>query len=490
MKNFLLFLLGFILVFALTLRYSYAFDRGLNYCSDDGRCYYMQVIVTDPNPSYTGTGTLTATNWLLNEYTCPITSSYTSTGSGYYRVTFRRWYWRTDSGVPAPVWQPLSDVVIDFKKDGLLTPSMSDAQTAIQAYPDGPPANCGQSLDCADSDSDGVCDYCDAAPNDSNAGSETYLKGYYVYNNRTVAMITSDSSSSNVNYDSVTILDFSAPGVIIGAGGGIDTDTFIENGGKFIALDNPEFIQRTTCQTVTDLTQCETVPCLYDTSSPADDLDLDPENTPAENTTRPSTEEKENELPYLNPDRTCDNRKYKCSELCDGTENIAGFACSDGYYNCECKDGGQASLVENYGDTINTEIINNSAEEIENQGNQTGNNINIGGDFSGGGTSVDSDNDGYADGYTAGERMIDFAPLVRSTSLLQTKFPFSLIAYIADLIEPWITTPTAPVFTFNLFGGHFEFDMARLDPLADFVRSMLGFLFTALCVWGIIAIFF
>ena len=348
-------------------------------------------------------------------------------------------------------------------------------------------ANCNVS--CLDSDNDGVCDMCDDEPHNSAIAGDNYLKGRYFYENKVVAITTTGGAAAESNYEKITFYDRTFPGYILGLGmpEGIDEETFVKAGGKFVALDKPELMYTKSCTTVANLDQCENVPCNYDQHLP-ESAGGDPSESDVVTVIPPASQK--DDLGLYNPDVECDRRKYQCQNMCGGTEKVGGFGCEEsGAYDCKCKEDGEIALYENYQDqSVNTEVIENTGDALAGaaDGSSTGNAGGVAGHF---GTVSDTDGDGTADSYQAsGVTELDFSPLVQAAQGFRTKFPFSLIGSLGDLVDYIAADPVAPVFKPVFFGYECTIDLTLFDGIAAFLRGLFSLLLTVVSIWGLLAL--
>lgn len=358
--------------------------------------------------------------------------------------------------------------------------------------------------DCPDSDSDGVCDACDAAPDDSTEGPDTYLHGYYTYGGKVVAVQHGGSSNKDNGYYT-TVLDRTVPGAVIGGTGGIDEETFVGAGGQYRALQEGQKVMSTSCPKVTDTAQCTPggIDCIHDYPDAGQDQALgDFEEVQPDiadgDTMPPGPDDVAEDDPYLDtPERDCPSYSSLCANSCGGSPSVARFACTEfdgGKKNvaCECNDEGGFWTSPDYGtgfdDSSEGEDGNPDADDIENKGHSTGSST-IDGDTGTGGQPTDSDNDGDIDGYEQGERVVDFGPLMTGTGAMAQKFPFNLITSMKQLGDQFLASPECPSFSLPVWNQTITFDLCAFNGVAAIVRNLLGFLLTAACFWGVIKFF-
>ena len=358
--------------------------------------------------------------------------------------------------------------------------------------------------ECPDSDSDGVCDACDAAPNDSTEGPDTYLHGYYTYGGKVVAVQHGGSSNKDNGYY-ITVLDRTIPGAVIGGTGGIDEETFIEAGGQYRALQTGQKVMTTSCPSPTSTSQC--VPggldCIHDYPDAGKDESLgnfeevQPDISDGD-TMPPDNEQIAQDDPYLDtPDRDCPSYSSLCANSCGGSPNVARFACTEfdgGKKNvaCECANQGGYWTSPDYGtgfdDTSEGEDGNPDANDIEEVGKGSGSST-IGGDTGTGGGPFDSDQDGDIDGYQQGERVINYGPLLNATSNIAGRFPFSIVSTLKDMGDSFVTQGQCPSFSLPVWNQTVQFDLCAFNGIASLIRNLFSFILTAACFWGLIKFF-
>lgn len=476
MKNFLYFLLGFFLVTAILVPSAYPAYPGLCH-----RTFY----------SLQNCSSTTVTSWFapgingFNQYGAPLASTlYQSTGD-YCYVTVRNFYWDSElstqwsyAGQYVYNMRPADWQTLEYEYDAVQIPIEKNNVTALlQDYP-------GCSSECPDSDSDGTCDECDPFPNDSTMNGKHYAKGYYEYNGEIVAALTS-SSESNDSYDYVTVFNRSFPGAIIGHGG-IDEQTFIQSGGKFVVLNNPALLYEAKCPAVQSTDECEELTCEYSQGETGSDLGIQSEGEDLE------AQSVEDDAEYLYPDKTCEEYKTLCAKSCGGHNAVSNFDCTEGgNMNCQCNTGGEYTYLDHYGDSAEPDpsSISPSTGDIIQGGSSSGSDI-IDGDTGLDGGPEDSDSDGYIDSYGGfGDRVVNYNPLLAAVSGIENKFPFSLVTTARDLVNNFNSSGSCPQFTLHLLSNDLVFDLCFLDPIATTIRVLFMFVLTASAFWCILRFF-
>lgn len=493
MKNILYFLLGFFIVLAIAIR-SHATQADIH----QNRCYYYWI--THPHTTYTGTAS-SVTTYTVHD-TVPLSATFVNTasytGTSVWDASLKIYYWDYNLSAwnvgsnysPARMTQNTWNSFLLYAGDAAVTfqPNLT--------WPNGPTdGSCRIGQECPDTDNDGLCDACDDDPEDSNIGADLYLKGYYEYDGETVATLRS-YKSENSSYDHLTLAidrkNASFPGLIIGLGmpSSISESDFASGGGKFIAFVEPEKILTKKCRQVESTEDCTDTICeIQDPNQSVLDRSTDPLNDEA---IKPSTEQKQDDHKLLNPEVPESTRQQDCAQSCGGTINIKQFAfvqksSGGGYFYCECTNGGVLSLLENFNQDLQGKDPNQAdLDEINEQLTGTGTGTITGGL---GGSLIDSDQDGHIDGYQQGDGTVDFSPLIRSYGQLKERFPFSLVYAIQTYAEQFYAPPQAPSFDFKIGGKTLVINLSFMDPVANFVRSMLAFLFVIMAIWAILKIF-
>lgn len=497
MRSFLYFLLGFTL--AISAGVSFASSPGDVVIAIDSNSWFSR---TNLNPNYTWTKPTSFTYgpyppYESNHCTGYQQQAYARTTDHYmpsatvyvcsYNSYQNSYHWFGLAMGSLYVWEEMKNHV-----SGLTTiaPGTSPEQSGHI---------CQAQVDCPDSDSDGTCDACDVAPDDSECGGDEYLKGYYEYGGQIVATISS-CSSSNDSYDIFRMNPgysgnkTEIPGYSLGLGmpSSIIADDFIAGGGTFTGLLEPVKTSTSNCGSVTNTNEC---PGSCEVEVANDDANEKvPENSEPEPA---STEDKQDKAPYLNPDQPCEDHRARCANSCGSTAGVANYGCSEstGHVICECTpaagDGGY-ELAPDYGSIGNGGASGEDpapdAGVIENEGNNTGSST-IDGDTGAGGGSVDSDNDGDIDGYEQGDRTINFAPLLTGTGAMAQKFPFNLVTSMKELGNQFLASPECPSFSLPVWNQTISFDLCAFNGVAAIVRNLLGFLLTAACFWGVVKFF-
>lgn len=350
-----------------------------------------------------------------------------------------------------------------------------------------------QEMECPDGDNDGVCDACDSAPGDSTKGGSKYLKGWLERNGETVAFLTSDSQE-NETFDNISWQDaaINAPGVYptFGVGGGagylFDDEEFVAGGGKFVFLDQVEKVSDYNCRPVVSLDQCSGA-CEEQIAN--EDAKEQLEDVPPGQEMAATTEQKMEKHPTLAPPDKCDDFYSRCDKACGGNAAVESRGCvSDETTGkvvaaeCQCYHTGSLKYAEsweqlnsvqvevNVGPTVGGVASGQSVSatvDMSNPGSGTG-------DDGPGGGPTDGDADGYADGYQMGDRTVNFGPLVQGAGAIGDRFPFSLATTIRDMANKFDSVGQCPQWELPVFGHTLVVDLCIFDPVAVFVRTLLG----------------
>lgn len=367
---------------------------------------------------------------------------------------------------------------------------------------------CGPNQECPDSDSDGVCDQCDPNPEDSTKGLKEYVHGFYEYNGNVVAYQHDDDADASNGY-MFTMLDNSAPGAVLGGGGGIDEETFTKAGGTYTAFATGELVATRSCPPVTSQDECGELPCGYDFEDAAEDLgdwgnnqeDID-EAIKGGQSAPPDLEERAKDAPFLEtPDRDCGSYNDMCAKACGGTAHVRNFGCAGDSgqaksVRCECREGeGAFYLAPEYGHALPEGSDPNPTIDGVVSGSSGSSTVDMGtpgsgqGDDGPGGGPTDGDADGTIDGYAAGERTVNFAPLMQGASELGGKFPFSLVTTAREMAEQFDAVGQCPKFDFSVMGHAMVIDLCMFDPVATIVRTLFGLVFAVGIYWAAMRFF-
>jgi len=325
-------------------------------------------------------------------------------------------------------------------------------------------------FDCSDSDSDGVCDQCDIAPDDSSMGKTGYVKGYYEYNGKMVAGLTS-FSPENSTYDAIEIYehDPEIPGYVLGLGmpTHINESEFLAGGGKFVALQTPEQTYEMSCPAVTSLDQCEQIECEIKPvgSSATNEL---PNNGKGE-TEVAETGQKAEDAGMLDLDKTCDDLRSKCASSCGGSTNIQSFACSENEHMvCQCLSNGSWELAKDWSE-VGKQITITETTTVPSYG--TGDSSSGGGST----TSVSGSSDGSLTGsYGYVEGNINYDTLSSHFSQFNSRFPFSLRSTLGSIYSEFKGSGAAPVYTYSVYGKTVTIDLAAWNDIAKMIRSFFA----------------
>lgn len=342
----------------------------------------------------------------------------------------------------------------------------------------------GCETECPDSDSDGLCDACDEDPNDSTVGGDLYLKGYYQYNGETVGTLVSYSPSST-SYDTTRVnKEYSGditevPGYVLGLGmpSHIITRDFIDGGGQFIGLIQPEKITTVSCAPVTDIAACNSGICNFAPAN-ASAAEKYPE---VGESIKPTTEQKQENAPYLYPEKTCDEYRSLCTSSCGGTPMVQSFACSEGssgsrHVNCKCVHDGYYELAPDW-NSLGPQTESTTGEDDTGSGTVgTGTTTTGGGSATSAGGDQDIDGDGSVDGssYEYAEGKVDYSPMGAAFGRLGGKFPFSLRHTISDLYSSFRSSGSAPSYTYSIYGRSLTISLSAWNDIAQMVRSLFA----------------
>lgn len=475
MKNLLIFLLGFIIIFALFLNSSFA---AIHYCKTDSLC---TATFTSGISDLITAATQAAHYPSVEDSTCGFSMIYEGTINYRYRYNVYQYVYGVSAGKcgsSSPCWYVVSSNVGKAVSPSRLS-IVSSLAGSLSELQSSHPSGC--LMDCPDSDSDGVCDSCDLAPNDSTLGKTGYVKGYYEYDGKIVAGLTS-YSPSNTTYDAIEIYenDVNIPGYVLGLGMPtyIDEQEFLSGGGKFIALKEPSKVFDMECATVTSEDQCSNVPCnvVPAGTSASDKL---PESGKGESEVA-DTSQKADDSGLMDLDKTCAELRTKCASVCGGATNVQNFACSENTHMvCECLTDGSWELAEDW-DEVGTPI-DESEEDTETPSTSGEGETNSGG---GGTTSVsggDSDGDGDVDGddnfsgsYNYVEGKVDFDSVGGHLSQFSSKFPFSLRSTISSIYSDFKGTGAAPVYSYSVYGKTVTIDLAAWNDISQMIRSFFA----------------
>lgn len=478
MRSVLYFLLGFIIVFS----------SGLSFAAYPGVCSFVwsTVLSTSTNPL----------NYTEKIFSPNLTNGTITTSWGTYRSL------KIAKNVQVQIlWKDTAGGAWIVKASA--TGQVLDESSLPGTLASTPPSSGCPGTECPDTDSDGVCDACDSAPNDSTEGPDTYLHGFYTYNGRVVAVQHGGSANKDNGYYT-TVFDSSVPGAVIGGSGGIDEDTFINAGGQYRSLQQGEKVMSTSCPEVTDSSSCSgELDCIHDypdagkNEALGDFEEVQPEMSTGD-TMPPGPDDIAQDDPFLDtPERDCPSYSALCSNSCGGSPSVARFACSEfdgGKKNvaCECTNDGGYWTSPDYGtgfdESSEGEDGNPDADDIENDGKGTGSST-IDGDTGAGGGSVDSDQDGDIDGYQQGERVINYGPLLNATSNIASRFPFSIVSTLKDMGDSFVSQGQCPSFSLPVWNQIIQFDLCAFNGVASLVRNLFSFILTAACFWGLIKFF-
>jgi hypothetical protein len=347
----------------------------------------------------------------------------------------------------------------------------------------------GCTVDCLDSDSDGLCDVCDDNPYDSTVAGTKYLKGWYELSDGTVVAGIISYSAQNDNYDMISI--YSAynypekfPGLVYSIGSFpsyIDEKSFFAAGGRVTYLATPDKLHTIKCNTVSSVDQCTDSVCEKDTSD-SGDSEILTENTTADDAEQvfPTTEQKGEDVGLMDLDKTCDDLKSKCSSSCGSSALIKNFACSENKHMiCECMSNGQWELASDFNEvnqTIDNSTTNNTTNNYYGDGDTStggGSSTSVSGSDTDGDGDVDN-SDGWTGSYQYVEGKFDYEGIASHFSQFTTKFPFSLRSTFKDIYSDFKGSGSAPVYTYSIYGKNITIDLSSFDNIAQMVRSLFA----------------
>jgi len=330
-------------------------------------------------------------------------------------------------------------------------------------------------VNCADSDSDGLCDVCDDAPNDSTVGPTKYVRGYYELNDgTTVATIYSYSPTDKTN-DLVTIdkkynYPDKFPGLVyaVGMASYIDEKEFIKGGGRFAGLSKAEPVYTMKCNPVESLDQCSKAVCNITDGEPEILEKIEDVEANGEAQAYP-TEQKAADAPYLDLDKTCDELRTKCNSSCGAATNVKSFGCSENKHMvCECLNNGTWEVADDW-DELGVTI---------DQSETTTNNYYGEGDSTTGGGSVtgvsDDGTGGFTGSYEYVEGSYNYDSFGSHYSQLASKFPFSLRTTIGSIYFDFKGSGAAPVYYYTIYGHSVTIDLSSFDDIAKMIRSIFA----------------
>ncbi len=462
MKNFLFFLLGFVVVAFSVFYFSVAHCA---YSSDCALIYYEYV-----NPAV-------GNNYAYSSFTYNLSSPSITLGpqgvfSDAIKVNIRIAYF--DSSTNS--WQTVAsankvNILVSSSFFSTLTiPKFSDLQAVATKFGNKCPA-----YDCSDSDSDGLCDVCDDAPYDSTIGPTKYVRGYYELNDgTTVATIYSYSATDKTN-DIVTIdkkynYPDKFPGLVyaVGMASYIDEKEFIKGGGRFAGLSKAEPVYTMKCNPVKSLDLCTKAVC--EQTNPELKI-LEQIKNVEENGEKQAypTEQKAADAPYLNLDKTCDQLRSICNSSCGSATNVKSFGCSENKSMvCECLNNGALEIADSW---------NNLGIAID-QSLTTTNNYYGDGTSATGGGSVNGVSDdgtgGFSGSYGYIEGTYNYDSFGSHYSQLASKFPFSLRTTIGSIYSDFKGIGAAPVYKYTIYGHVVTIDLSSFDDIAKMIRSIFA----------------
>lgn len=504
---YLLFLLAFVSVFAVGLAHA-------TYRMTDGTCVAVFGQITAGN----GTPVARASRLLAPELTMveqPLLRRGDSVASAmnnwsmvgtinYYKWTGTMWQIVGNGG-----WS-----------NNYVTPENAAALAALLDYPDSaappdfyaPPAipMCQpKELECPDSDSDGVCDACDPAPDNSTAGGKKYLKGWYEINGQTVGYLTSHSPE-NASFDEIswTNAAVGAPGVsaVLGMGGAdgflFDSDEFIAAGGKYVYMQRPELISEMKCAPVQSLDQCSGA---CDEQIANQTAQEKVEDVPKENGMELTTDQKMDQHAALDPPDKCSDFYSRCQKACGGTAAVESQGCTSDSETgdvkaaiCTCYHNGELQYADRWEDlaSVQKEPVDNNpkADDVASGGTVSGT-VDMGGPGTGAGDDgpsggpVDRDGDGYDDGYQIGDRTVNYGPLMQGAGQLAGKFPFSLAKTAQEMARQFDAVGQCPQWTLPVFGHQLVVDLCIFDPVATIVRTLTAMVLGVVAYFGAMRLF-
>lgn len=462
MKNLLFFVLGFVVVASTVLYFSVAHCA---YNSDCALIYYEYRNSTVGN-------NYAHTSFTYDLSTPSITLGPQNVVSDAIGVNIRIAYFDSSTNSWGTVTSA-NKVNIYVSSEFFSTstvPRFSDIQSVAAKFGNKCPA-----YDCSDSDSDGLCDVCDDAPNDSTVGPTKYVRGYYELNDgTTVATIYSYSPTDKTN-DLVTIdkkynYPDKFPGLVyaVGMASYIDEKEFIKGGGRFAGLSKAEPVYTMTCNPVESLDQCSKAVC--DQTNPElkilEKIEDVEENGEAQDY---PTEQKAADAPYLDLDKSCDELRTKCNSSCGAATNVKSFGCSENKHMvCECLNNGTWEVADDWdelGVTIDQSVT-------------TTNNYYGDGDSTTGGGSVtgvsDDGTGGFTGSYEYVEGSYNYDSFGSHYSNLASKFPFSLRTTIGSIYSDFKGSGAAPVYYYTIYGHSVTIDLSSFDDIAKMIRSIFA----------------
>lgn len=463
MKNLLFFILGFVSVFFTTIAFSAE--------SYPGGCSYLLYQALTAPATYTVPSSSIADTVSVSSSGIVSTSGYPSrpAGTPYVMFSLRVKYWDRDM----LAWREPSSISSAKLLESPTFPANSlnmSSATFTSTYS-------GCSITCPDTDSDGLCDVCDDAPDDSTIGPDTYLKGYYELDGEIVATLVSSSSSSS-SYDRILLnksrQHTNFDGLCIGSCAPIDEQSFIDGGGKFTALIDPKKIYSLSCSTVESGNTCADTICQMDDAPGRPDESLDKEDAEPI-ILEPDT--KQQLAPYLN-DQDCSGRRSQCATACKSAFGVKSFTCSDDGKNssCICDSGGQWNLYNDYSSS-QTSIVNTSIDTDINTVIGDGDTASGGGAVTDAGSTSDTNSDGNPnnDQYNYIEGSLDFNRWGQAVSNLKSKFPFSLGSTFSSYYQSFNSSSSPAPFTYSIAGHTVSFDLSAWNNIAQMIRSMFAF---------------
>ncbi|ADW17503.1 hypothetical protein Despr_1339 [Desulfobulbus propionicus DSM 2032] len=482
MKNFLWFLLGFVSVFALCLNCK-ADSVEPGYPGSCTQWFYIDGGVVESSTLKTnlvGDVRLTIGETEMSYSAVTITSGYTWRKITLYGMFWNgtRWAYSVIGGLMTVTPECFSTLL----SQGIISVSSNVTASFFAAKP-------GCTVDCLDSDSDGLCDVCDDNPYDSTVAGTKYLKGWYELSDGTVVAGIISYSAQNDNYDMISI--YSAynypekfPGLVYSIGSFpsyIDEKSFFAAGGRVTYLATPDKLHTIKCNTVSSVDQCTDSVCEKDTSD-SGDSEILTENTTADDAEQvfPTTEQKGEDVGLMDLDKTCDDLKSKCSSSCGSSALIKNFACSENKHMiCECMSNGQWELASDFNEvnqTIDNSTTNNTTNNYYGDGDTStggGSSTSVSGSDTDGDGDVDN-SDGWTGSYQYVEGKFDYEGIASHFSQFTTKFPFSLRSTFKDIYSDFKGSGSAPVYTYSIYGKNITIDLSSFDNIAQMVRSLFA----------------
>lgn len=463
MKNFLFFLLGFVLSIALVCGTSHAAPQTFKY---NGICYAWAV--TPPACGYDKNNRVT--------YTLNLNGTITGTAAGDGDYCYQTTYllkiedgsWSQSpantfntSGPPAGVQALIDQAGTPYGTIAEITASLPKTCTS----------------DCVDTDHDGLCDVCDDVPNDSTVGATKYIKGYLQTKNGDVVATYLSHSATSEKYDILAIdpqynYPEKFPGLVyvIGMPSYIDEKAFQKGGGTIAYLAKPKAWRKYKCNAVESLDQCTKAVCSYDKENGATEADNKLKDTLDGGVKNLSTaDQKAADAPYMDLDKNCDQLRSQCNKSCGAATNVKSFGCSENKHMvCECLNDGKWELAETWND-LGTTI---------NQSETTTNNYYGDGDSTTGGggvTGVSGDGtSGFTGSYEYVEGSYDYDSFGSHYAKLANKFPFSLRTTIGSIYSDFKGSGSAPVYSYNIYGHSVAIELSSFDDIAKMIRSIFA----------------